>query len=213
VRGEGGYVVAPNSVTNRGRYEWQVGFEPWDLRPPDMPPWLLALLRATAQKPVTGPAQTLPKRIAGGQRNSELYRAARSFHAKGLSFNEILAAIRQIDKDRCDPPLQNQKGGEDEIVAIAANASKQKDRPDFKLDPERQPADSSIIVCEDYTDAVKANDVYMARSEVVERSLYSSSISLGVGGKHPAKRPWSERSCSPFHAGFLFSGGEPPKDP
>lgn len=39
VRAEGGYVIVPDSESNRGAYSWNVA--PWDVAPPELPAWLL----------------------------------------------------------------------------------------------------------------------------------------------------------------------------
>jgi hypothetical protein len=70
---------------------------------------------------------TVPERIPEGERNATMYRLARSLNARGMSTSAILAALREENKARCEPPLANQ-----ELEQIAEHAETQADRPDFQ---------------------------------------------------------------------------------
>ena len=68
----------------------------------------------------------LPPVIPEGQRNDTLYRLARSLKGKGLLEEAVLAALRETNRSRCEPPLDDA-----EIEALAAHACSQEDRPEF----------------------------------------------------------------------------------
>jgi hypothetical protein len=70
----------------------------------------------------------LPPKVRLGQRNSTLYRLARSLRLKGLSPKAILAAVRIENHSRCEPPLS-----EFEVEQLTANALTQSDRLDMRL--------------------------------------------------------------------------------
>lgn len=74
----------------------------------------------------------MPPTIHNGQRNQSLYRLARSLKARGLSRAAILAALREENAAKCDPPLTDS-----EIEAITGNAYRQPDRPGFEPNGQR----------------------------------------------------------------------------
>lgn len=106
-RGRGGYVVAPPSIHKSGkRYEWLPDGDPRKgTLLAELPDWLADILRKG--KPVTGEPRAAdgPATIPEGRRNEEMFKLASSLRAKGLSETEMLAALVQINEERCDPPL------------------------------------------------------------------------------------------------------------
>lgn len=115
-RGWGGYICAEPSVLPGGAYRWVPGCE-LDLpraQLPVPPPWLADLLdglaagrisRAVSAVAGDGDANPLPE----GSRNEALARLAGSMRRVGMSRAEITAALRQINRDRCQPPLDEQE--------------------------------------------------------------------------------------------------------
>ncbi|MCM3903670.1 MAG: bifunctional DNA primase/polymerase [Pyrinomonadaceae bacterium] len=99
VRGDGGYVVAPPSGHYSGRqYEWQTDYS----NIPPAPEWLITLLRSPSpQPPTNGDGSAIPK----GQRDNTLLSLAGTMRRRGLSSEEIAAALRVVNEKRCDPPL------------------------------------------------------------------------------------------------------------
>ncbi|MEP0848356.1 MAG: bifunctional DNA primase/polymerase [Phycisphaerae bacterium] len=106
-RANGGYVLVAPSVVEGRPYRWQdereLGVPPQRL--PEPPTWLIEQLDALAASngvPANGtPANAIPE----GQRNETLARLAGAMRRVGMSQAEIFAALRQVNADRCTPPL------------------------------------------------------------------------------------------------------------
>lgn len=69
VRGDGGYVIVPDSESNKGSYKWKVA--PWMVPPPIMPDWLLEL--------VADPLQTVPVNISAPPTHADKEEIDREF--------------------------------------------------------------------------------------------------------------------------------------
>jgi hypothetical protein len=119
VRGDGGYVVAPPSLHESGRrYKWT---RPLERGLADPPGWLLA----DAGERRNG-AAAVGETIAAGERNETLASLAGSMRRRGMGQDEILAALRVTNKERCRPPLD-----EDELERIAGSVA--------RYDPAKRP--------------------------------------------------------------------------
>jgi len=122
IRTDGGYFVVPPSQTSDGPYRWVAGLEldtPAD-RLPEPPGWLVALLdqRPSAPPPAAsddGHGQP----ILEGQRNATLARLAGNMRRAGMTREELLAALRQVNRNRCRPPLPSQ-----EVERIATSVAR-----------------------------------------------------------------------------------------
>lgn len=112
-RGSGGYVIAPPSVhPDTGRaYEWEASSTPTSVALAPLPDWLHNLMLQGRKKKAQG-------KIAEGQRNDKLFRLAASLRARGLTVEEITAAVMEANKSRCTPPLS-----EDEVESICMSMS------------------------------------------------------------------------------------------
>jgi len=106
VRGEGGYVIVPDSP----------GYEVVNCADvADAPAWLLEIIRETKGKrnniTVGSPDGTARidlkniEPIADGGRNNTLTRYGGALRARGLEHDEIEAALLKINAERCTPPL------------------------------------------------------------------------------------------------------------
>lgn len=106
-RANGGYVLVAPSVVDGKPYSWkgerELSVPPQRL--PEPPARLVELLDAlAASNGVLGngaPANAIPE----GQRNETLARLAGAMRRVGMSQSEIFAALRQVNADRCAPPL------------------------------------------------------------------------------------------------------------
>ena len=120
-RGSGGYVLIPPSIHPNGRqYEWEAAHEPKETPLADLPEWLHDLILSKISKAASGGETTeIPETITSGQRNDLLFRAACSLRAKGFTDTEIFAALDEMNKNRCCPPLTDK-----EIKTIVESAAK-----------------------------------------------------------------------------------------
>lgn len=118
-RANGGLVIAPPSAIGRKAYRWSPGNE-LDVAPeqlPEPPAWLITTLDA-AESGRTGATSTTvsitESPIPSGERNATLCRLAGTMRRVGMSQLEIAAALRQVNNDRCRPPLAH-----DEVEQIS----------------------------------------------------------------------------------------------
>ena len=137
VRGEGGYVIAAPSIHPNGTlYEWEFSPEEVEIAKPD----------ETVKKFLATGAETkdakehfkLPDVIPSGSRNETMHKMACSLQAQGVSDDGIMAAVREENRTRCDPPLSD-----DEIETIVKSALRYK-KGELKVlelpdDPQRPP--------------------------------------------------------------------------
>lgn len=125
VRGDGGIIVLPYSIHASGKhYEWELSSTPAQVKPADMPAWLLKLL-ATPQaqapggtKEETDWAKVLLQGALDGERNNTATRLAGRLCRKGLSAPEV-AAICIIWNQRNKPPLPD-----DEVLRTVESIAK-----------------------------------------------------------------------------------------
>jgi len=75
--------------------------------------WLMKLEPGEGQKLFYPGIQ---EKIKKGSRNTELFRLAGSMRTKGMEYEEIFAALKVVNENRCDPPLDL-----DEVKAISKN--------------------------------------------------------------------------------------------
>lgn len=102
-RGTGGYIVASPSVhpDTRRAYIWD-GLDEWHAQPiAHAPEWLLALLR---DKQRTTAPSVIPDKIQKGRQHATLVSVGGSMRARGLEYEEILAALLSINANRCEEP-------------------------------------------------------------------------------------------------------------
>lgn len=120
-RGRGGYVVAPPSLHESGnRYEWEASNDPEDgSEPAQLPGWLHDLFRKGKQAAAKQIPAAAPETVTEGGRNQELFRLSCSLRAKGLTVEEITAAMMKANETRCKPPLSSR-----EVESICKSAGR-----------------------------------------------------------------------------------------
>ena len=114
VKGDGGYVVMPPSIHPNGNaYAWELSSDIAEVPPALCPEWLTKLFAArSADASVAVAANPIPE----GERNGTLARLAGAMRRVGMSAAEIFAALRQVNADRCSPPVSPR-----EVEQIAAS--------------------------------------------------------------------------------------------
>lgn len=121
VRGEGGYVVAPPSIHETGNpYKWTRDLE----HVADCPSWLTE----DVQRRQNGAAAPVEDVIPAGQRDATLASLAGSMRRRGMGEQEILAALRVTNEERCKPPLP-----ESDLVRIARSIARY--APEVRVEP------------------------------------------------------------------------------
>lgn len=130
-RGAGGYVVAPPSVHESGReYIWEVEHTPTNTALAPLPEWLHTLM-LNGSKAAPAPRREAPEKVTEGKRNQELFKLAASLRSKGLTVEEITAAVMEANKGRCNPPLP------DSEIKTICNSAGRYDRGKPKEQAER----------------------------------------------------------------------------
>ena len=79
-----------------------------------MPPWLLTLCQKAPQRESLAADAPIPQ----GQRNDALFHLGCSLRARGCSGAVLLAALLEMNRTQCQPPLQ-----EEEVHTIAASCA------------------------------------------------------------------------------------------
>jgi len=112
VRGDGGYAIVPPSVHESGRaYEW---IDP-DAIIAEASPWLLEMVTDSRSKIGPEASQTIPQ----GRRNVTLTSRAGKMRRRGMTQEEIEAALLVDNASCCRPPLP-----QDEVRGIARSVSR-----------------------------------------------------------------------------------------
>lgn len=124
VLGDGGYVVAPPSIhpeTGR-RYKWIARTTPAPL--PEEIAEAVRITREARHGNGKGPAPPLPSKFGSGERDDLLTSLAGTMRRRGASEDAILAALREENQTRCDPPLEDKQ-----LRKIARSIATKKPQP------------------------------------------------------------------------------------
>lgn len=123
IKVDGGYVVVPPSVLlGRLTYRWAPGME-LEVAPdtlPLPPDWLVAQLNDLPNRETKEKTQfECGNAIPSGLRNATLARLAGVMRRAGMSEQEIAAALHEVNRLRCRPPLDRE-----EVEAIARSIAR-----------------------------------------------------------------------------------------
>jgi hypothetical protein len=104
-------VLPPSRHVSGARYEWKPGHSPGERQAALAPPWLVKALQGP--KPgAPGGKQTKPladgEMIPEGQRDDTLTSLAGTMRRRGFTEGAIFAALMAENKERCDPPLDEE---------------------------------------------------------------------------------------------------------
>ncbi len=115
IRANDSYIVVPPSIhPNGNRYEI-IDDSPLA----EAPGWLIELANTKIRRPTCATAsQEQPVPLMEGNRNSQLTSLAGTMRRRGMTQTEIEAALVTINKERCQPPLD-----ESEVSRIAGSVS------------------------------------------------------------------------------------------
>jgi hypothetical protein len=119
IKGTGGYIIAPPSRHKSGNfYQWFNGRSPNEITIAEIPHALLALLISNKNKTPSVEIDCNQK-LLDGERNSSLASFAGSMRRRGMSETAISAALKIENREKCNPPLDD-----DEVERIAKSVSK-----------------------------------------------------------------------------------------
>lgn len=111
LKADGGYVVAPGSEIDGKPYEWIDA----EAHIADLPPCVLELM-ADKRPELAPPTEDV---IPEGRRNETLASLAGTMRRRGMSSQEISAALKTINANRCRPPLTDE-----EVETISASIAR-----------------------------------------------------------------------------------------
>ena len=137
VRGDGGYVIAAPSIHPNGTlYEWEFAPEEVEIAKPDEK--VKEFLSIGSETKDAKEHFKLPDVVPSGSRNETMHKLACSLQSQGVSDDGILAAVREENKARCNPPLED---SEIEIIVKSALRYKKGELKVIELpnDPQRPP--------------------------------------------------------------------------
>jgi hypothetical protein len=124
VRGVGGYVVAPSSRHESGRfYTWSVDHHPEEVMPAEMPRWLVAALsKSSGRRQARGPSELQRLTIEGvadGTRNTTLTKLIGYLLRRYVDPVVAYELVQAWNEMRCRPPLTP-----DEVTRIVGSIAR-----------------------------------------------------------------------------------------
>lgn len=181
--GQGFYIcVDPSRHATGGVYEWLDRNHPrdssFDAINLELPPvWILNAVAGTSPRTTTKKTEpkkgsAMPDVFPEGGRDIALTKAAGQLRRPGLSISELLTALRQINQERCKPPLPDF-----DVIRIANSIGKK----------EPAPFDEDAGLTKGLADAIQAED-HFARDAGDRLYHFNGSVYLPNGARIIKKR-------------------------
>ena len=124
VRGTGGYIIAPPSYHRSGnQYAWELSGMPGEVPVAAWPAWLLDMICRARAPQDAGAMPSGP--IPTGKRNQRLLALVGAARRQGASEEELIALARIANRDRCQPPLDD-----NEVLKVVHSAMRYTPTPD-----------------------------------------------------------------------------------
>lgn len=115
IRADGASIILPPSIhPNGNQYYWENDFDDFEIAEANE-----SVIKLTKEGQAVGERFQLPTEIPQGSRNGTMHKFACSLQATGASDSTILAALREENRQRCKPPLEDS-----EIEQIVNSAKK-----------------------------------------------------------------------------------------
>ena len=165
VRADGGYIVAPGSVID-GKYYRELPNLRLVARShlPQLPSRLVEDMSKGSKAPSKASGTTLGK-INEGQRHDFLLKEAGRLAGYGFSEAATLAALREINKERCTPPQDDE-----DLQRIVRDIAKKDDREPWALKTRR-------------VSDIEAKDIEWLIGDRIPRGMISTIVGLPGSGK------------------------------
>lgn len=114
IRGDGGQIVVSPSIHESGnRYEWEASSILGEVEIAELPKQWIDFIKAGAVKKTDNVINSeaaklhVSRGITDGSRNGTLFKLCCSLRTQGYEKDEILQLIRQVNLNRCKPPLED----------------------------------------------------------------------------------------------------------
>ena len=106
IKGDRGYVVAPQSIHESGEYYYfKDGMDPESIPIANAPSWLLDLIQDKRKRSLTRVDSEKEPIIIQGQRNTTLTQMAGTLRGSGMDASVIAITLKTINQRQCFPPL------------------------------------------------------------------------------------------------------------
>ena len=107
-KADGGYVMGVGSVYHDGRvYTYELSSVLGEVEMAPVPSWWLEIVRSKAEVAASTSAARVDGEISKGARRPHLMSLAGSMRRRGMEAGAILAALKETNTIRCNPPLSD----------------------------------------------------------------------------------------------------------
>ena len=190
IRADGGYVVAPPSVNERGAYEWDMHIDDYGI--PEANESALAFIRKMQSNRARRRKFELPKVIKVGERDDVLFRYACWMQREGFDDAMILATIDGTNRCQCEKPLPDAQ-----VKKVVESALKYEKGNKVGPMPGNSGAVSTMLRVNEKgnpyqtisnCETVLNNDVRLAGRFLYDEMAYTKMVECPV--------PWDRSSCT-----------------